>query len=40
MCGVELAHVNRQAYLGLEFVSDLSGGPHMYIYTEDNIQGQ
>ncbi len=28
MCGVELVHVNRQAYLGLEFASHLSWGPY------------
>ncbi len=29
MCGVELAHVNRQAYLGLELASDLTWGPNI-----------
>ncbi len=33
MCGVEHAHVNQQAYLGLEFASDLSGGPHIQKIT-------
>ncbi len=30
---VELAHVNRQAYLELEFASDLSWGPHIQKIT-------
>ncbi len=33
MCGVELAHVNQQAYLGLEFASDLRWGPHIQKIT-------
>ncbi len=33
MCGVELAYVNQQAYLGLEFASDLSWGPHIQKIT-------
>ncbi len=33
ICGVELTHVNQQAYLGLEFASDLSWGPHIQKIT-------
>ncbi len=35
MCGVELAQVNQQAYLDLEFASDFNWGPHIQKITSN-----